>query len=145
MLMLNTTLKSAEKPSFEQRGEVMNARHDFVSWFVPAADDCQVMFVTYRRMVRITSPSVGVNGHARLTFSRMKSRRLSAETSLTRFSRMRPMARPFFSAAITTMDFSSISPVSRSRPGRTMARRSLCSTSKLFRSYPTNYHPIFLS
>jgi hypothetical protein len=38
------------------------------------------------------------------------------------------------------MDFSSISPVSRSRPGRTMARRSLCSTSKLFRSYPTNYH-----
>ena len=66
MLMLNTTLKSAEQPTLEQRGDVMNARHAFMSLFVPAADDGNVMLVARRRKARITSPSVGVNGRTRL-------------------------------------------------------------------------------
>jgi len=72
MLMLNTALQSAEQPALEQRGRLVNARHDFVSLFVPAADDCHVMFVACRRegtggrKARVASPSVGVNGRARL-------------------------------------------------------------------------------
>ena len=72
--------------------------------------------------------------------------RLSAEASATRCIRMRPMARPRTSAAMTTSAFfprcrrpppasspptrvssTSTSSDTRSRPGRTIARRSLCS------------------
>jgi hypothetical protein len=66
MLMLNTALKSAEQLALEQRGEVMNARHDFVSLFVPAADDCNVMLVARHRKACVAPPSVGVNGRAKL-------------------------------------------------------------------------------
>lgn len=112
MLLLNTTLKRTEQPSLEQRGDVMYARHDFVSLFVPATNDSNAMLVARSREPRIAFPTVGVNCRAVApgsTVSRMKSSRLSAETSLTRFSRIRPITRPVFSAAITTMDFFSIS------------------------------------
>ena len=45
MVMLYTALKSAEPPALEPRGNVMNARHGFVSLFVPAADDRNTMLV----------------------------------------------------------------------------------------------------
>src|SRR5665647_2156490 len=61
MLMLNTALKSAEQPALEQRGDVMNPWHDFVSLFVPAAEGRNAMFVACDRKTRIALPSVGVN------------------------------------------------------------------------------------
>ena len=66
MLMLNTALKRAEQPALEQRGDVMNPWHDFVSLFVPTADNRNAMFVACDRKARIALPSVGVNCCARL-------------------------------------------------------------------------------
>lgn len=66
MLLLNTALESSEQPPLEQRGDGMNARHDFVSLFVPAADDRNVMLVACSREARIAFPPVGVNCRARL-------------------------------------------------------------------------------
>jgi len=66
MLLLNTALESSEQPPLEQRGDVMNARHDFVSLFVPTADDRHAMFVPCGREARIAFPPVGVNCCARL-------------------------------------------------------------------------------
>jgi hypothetical protein len=66
MLMLNTALKSAEQPALEQRGDVMNPWHDFVSLFVPTADNRNAMFVACDREARIALSSVGVNCCARL-------------------------------------------------------------------------------
>src|ERR1039458_3208902 len=66
MLLLNTTLKRAKQPSLEQRSDIMNAWHDFVSLFLPATNDRNAMFVTRSREPRIAWPSVGVNCRARL-------------------------------------------------------------------------------
>ena len=66
MLVLNAALKGSEQPSFEQRGDVMNARHDFVRLFVPTADDRNARLVACGREARIAFPPVGVNGRARL-------------------------------------------------------------------------------
>ncbi len=55
MLCLNTTLERTEQPPLEQRGDVMNARHDFVSLFVPDADDRNTMLVARSRKPRIDS------------------------------------------------------------------------------------------
>ena len=38
MLLLNTTLKRAEQPALEQRGDVVDARHDLVGRIITAAN-----------------------------------------------------------------------------------------------------------
>ena len=49
MLMLDATLVSADQPSLEQRGDEVDARHDFVRWVGAAAEDRDLMLVTGRR------------------------------------------------------------------------------------------------
>src|ERR1019366_1474467 len=66
MLLLNASLERSEQPPLEQRGDVMNARHDFVSLFIPAADDRNAMIVTRGREAGIAFPSVRVDCCARL-------------------------------------------------------------------------------
>ena len=66
MLLLNATLERSEQPSLEQRGDVMNARHDFVSLFVPTADERNAMLVARNREAGIAFPSVRVDCCARL-------------------------------------------------------------------------------
>src|ERR1019366_6173840 len=66
MLLLNASLERSEQPPLEQRGDVMNARHDFVSLFTPAADDRNAMLVTRGREAGIAFPSVRVDCCARL-------------------------------------------------------------------------------
>jgi hypothetical protein len=61
MLMLDATLVSADQPSLEQRGDEVDARHDFVRWVGAAAEDRDLMLVTGRRQSGITPPAVGVN------------------------------------------------------------------------------------
>ena len=63
--MLNTTLERSKQPPLEQRGDVVNARHDFVGLFVPAADDRNTMLVARSRQASVAFPSVGVNCRAR--------------------------------------------------------------------------------
>ena len=45
MLLLNPTLKRTEQPSLEQRSDIMDARHDFVSLFDASANGCNDMLV----------------------------------------------------------------------------------------------------
>lgn len=66
MLLLHTALKGSEQPPLEQSGDVMNARQDFVSLFVPSADGRHAMLVTCGGEARIAFLPVGVNGRARL-------------------------------------------------------------------------------
>src|SRR3990172_7572825 len=66
MLLLNTTLERTEQPPLKQRGDVMHARHDFVSLFVPAADDRNAMLVARSREPLIAFPPIGVNCRPRL-------------------------------------------------------------------------------
>ena len=66
MLMLNTALKGSKQPALEQRGDGMNPRHDFVSLFVPTADDRSVMPVACSREACIAFPPVSVDCRARL-------------------------------------------------------------------------------
>src|SRR5208283_88293 len=61
MLMLDATLVSTDQPSLEQRGDEVDARHDFVRWVGAVAEDRDLMLVTGRRQSGITSPAVGVN------------------------------------------------------------------------------------
>ena len=43
MLLLDTALKHYTQPPLEQRGDVVNARHDFVAVLVYAGDDRNAM------------------------------------------------------------------------------------------------------
>src|SRR5271166_6020829 len=61
MLMLDATLVSTDQPSLEQRGDEVDARHDFVRRVGAVAEDRDLMLVTGRRQSGITSPAVGVN------------------------------------------------------------------------------------
>src|SRR5208283_2434942 len=61
MLMLDATLVSTDQPSLEQRGDEVDARHDFVRRVGVVAEDRDLMLVTGRRQSGITSPAVGVN------------------------------------------------------------------------------------
>ena len=81
----------------------MNVWHDFISLFVPAADDHKTEFSS--RGACVVFPPIGVDSLARFY---AKSGRLTVETSLRRFSRMQLVARSVFTAATDTMDFFSI-------------------------------------
>ena len=59
--MLDATLVSTDQPSLEQRGDEVDARHDFVRRVGAAAEDGDLMLVTGRRQSGITPPAVGVN------------------------------------------------------------------------------------
>src|SRR5580700_8989230 len=61
MLMLDATLVSTDQPSLEQRGDEVDARHDFVRRVGAVAEDRDLMLVTGCRQSGITSPAVGVN------------------------------------------------------------------------------------
>ena len=61
MLMLDATLVSTDQPSLEQRGDEVDARHDFVRRVGAVAEDRDLMLVTGRRQSGITPPAVGVN------------------------------------------------------------------------------------
>src|SRR5208337_3146623 len=61
MLMLDAALVSTDQPSLEQRGDEVDARHDFVRRVGAAAEDRDLMLVTGRRQSGITPPAVGVN------------------------------------------------------------------------------------
>jgi len=66
MLLLNSALERSEQPPLEPRGDVMNARPDFVSMFVPAADDRHTMRVARSRQAGIAfPPPVGMDCRAR--------------------------------------------------------------------------------
>jgi hypothetical protein len=65
MLLLNPTLKRTEQPSLEQRSDVMDARHDFVSLFDASANGRNEMLVACGRKPGIASPSVRVDSRTR--------------------------------------------------------------------------------
>ena len=81
----------------------MNVWHDFISLFVPAADDHKTGFSS--REACVAFPLIGVDCRARFY---VKSSRLTVESSLRRFSRMRLLARSVFTATTKSMDFFSI-------------------------------------
>ena len=58
MLMLDATLVSADQPSLEQRGDEVDARHDFVRRVGAAAENRDLMLVTGRRLSGIAPPAV---------------------------------------------------------------------------------------
>ena len=66
MLLLNSTLKCTEQPSLEQRGDVMDARHKFVSVFRAGADHCYLVWISRLFKTVIAPPSIGMNCRARL-------------------------------------------------------------------------------
>ena len=66
----------------------MNVWHDFISLFVPAADDHKTGFSS--REACVAFPLIGVDCRARFY---VKSSRLTVESSLRRFSRIRLLAQ----------------------------------------------------
>lgn len=146
MLGLNTSLKGSESPPLEQRGGVMNWWHDFVSLFVPTADDGYAMRVPCGREARRAFPPGGVHGRARLHGLSSKVHQPLGGNILDAFqsdatdcstvflcrdhdeglllARAAPLAL-FRSTNVGVIDVNLA--VSRSRPGRTKALRSLCS------------------
>ena len=61
MLVLDAALVRADQPSLEERGDVVDARHDLVSRIATAADDSDLMLVAGRRQPGIAAPSIGVD------------------------------------------------------------------------------------
>ena len=59
MSPLNASLMSADQPSLEQRGNKMDARHDFMSRVRTATDHGDLMLVARLRKPGIAFPSVG--------------------------------------------------------------------------------------
>ena len=145
MLGLNTSLKGSESPPLEQRGGVMNWWHDFVSLFVPTADDGYAMRVPCGREARRAFPPGGVHGRARLHGLSSKVHQPLGGNILDAFqsdatdcstvflcrdhdeglllARAAPLAL-FRSTNVGGIDVNLA--VSRSRPGRTKALCSLC-------------------
>jgi hypothetical protein len=108
VLMLNTALVSAVQPSLEKRSCHMDSRQDLMRQLGTTADDDDLMLVTGLLQIRITTPSVGAHDRTG-GYGFLDRMRLSPETSMTRRRRMRPMPRPFFSAATATMALDSVS------------------------------------
>ena len=110
--MVNPTLERTEHPPLEQRGDVMHTRHDFVSLFIPTADDRHALLVACSREPRIACPPVGVNDRARFHRLSNEVQQTFGGNILDAFQSDAPDRSPFFSAATTTMDFF---PISRPR------------------------------
>ena len=66
MLILDTTLERTEPPPLEQRGDVMDARHDLVGLFGASADHRDTVGIACIRKSSVASPAIGMNGRARL-------------------------------------------------------------------------------
>jgi hypothetical protein len=64
--MLEAALVGANQSSLEQRGDEVDARHDFVSRVGAATDNSGLMLIASRRQSRITAPSVGMNDSPKL-------------------------------------------------------------------------------
>jgi hypothetical protein len=148
MLMLDAALVGANQPSLEQRGDEVDARHDFVSRVGAAADDSGLMLIASRRQSRVTAPSVGLNDSPKLHGALDEGEQavcrdiadiLKADAAeppaillgcyAMAMMALRSVSRPRVPASGPPTQVSSTStvPESRSRPGRTIARRSLCS------------------
>jgi len=109
VLMLNTALVSAVQPSLEKRSCPVDSWQDLMRQLITTADDGDLMLVTGILQIRVATPSVGVHHGTGVTASLTKGMRLSPETSMMHRRRMRPMPRPFFSAATATMALDAVS------------------------------------
>src|SRR3954467_956518 len=106
MLVLNPALERPHDPSLEQRGDLVDARHDDVGRIGAAADDGDLVAVAGVLEPAVARPSwTTLPGSTAL---RTKDIRLSAETSPTSRRRTRP--KPSFSTAIATMALRSVWP-----------------------------------
>lgn len=65
MLRLNSALVRAKEPSFEQRCDVMDARHGHMGWIGTTADDCDSVFVTHSSQSGIPPPPISVDNRSR--------------------------------------------------------------------------------
>ncbi len=64
MPMLHAALMGSHQPSFEQRGNVVNAGHDHVGRIGATADDGDSMLVAQRRQASVAAPTVSVDGRS---------------------------------------------------------------------------------
>lgn len=139
MLIRDTTVERTEQPPREPRCDCRDARHDLVGLFEAS----------------VASPAIGLNGRARLDRlpdklpqalrgAVLDSAHSDAPDSVTPFlgrhddESLRlglPASRTLFRATHSGLAIS-MSPVSRSRSGRTMALRSVCSQVQAVSSLP---------
>ena len=128
-------------------GDFVDARHDLVRRFRAAADHRDLMAVTGGRQPGVASPAVSMNCRPRLHGVLQEGQQAlggdvldapKADAPRCRARAVRPpprrcpCSRPHGPACLPPgrphkVSSASISPARRSRPGRTMARRSLCS------------------
>lgn len=64
MLVLDAALQRSHEPPLEQRGDLVDARHDDVSRIGAGADDGDRMPVASRRQTGIAAPAIGLDGRA---------------------------------------------------------------------------------
>src|SRR5664279_3904705 len=61
MLMLDATVERSHEPSLEQRGDLVNPRHQFMGCFGSAADRTDVVSVTQRGQTGVAPPTVSMD------------------------------------------------------------------------------------
>ena len=155
MLILDTTMERTEQPPREPRCDCRDARHDLVGLFEASADHRDTVGIACIRKSSVASPAIGLNGRARLDRlpdklpqalrgAVLDSAHSDAPDSVTPFlgrhddESLRlglPASRTLFRATHSGLAIS-MSPVSRSRSGRTMALRSVCSQVQAVSSLP---------
>ena len=80
----------------------MDAWHQFVRRLGRSADHGDAVREASSLESIVALPTIGMDRRTRLTVSRAKAISIAADASSMRLMRMCPMARPRFSAAITT-------------------------------------------
>ena len=140
------SLMGAQQPALQQRDDPMNARQQFGRRFLLAPQEGDPVAVAVPLQGLVAQPPVRMHDAASSIESCTKGIKLEAEASAMRRIRIRPIPRPSSCVATTIKAFFSVCrprtpssrppryvsststvPVSRSRPGLTIARRSLCS------------------
>jgi hypothetical protein len=144
--LADRSVVGSEPPPLEERGNSVNPGHSHMGWQSGASQARWAVTAAVARQGNVARPAVGANEASLAHRALNKGIRLSMVASLTTAIRMRPVPCPRTSAAIATIDritlsrpsvsvsalptnvsSTSTSPVSRPRPGRTLARLSLWS------------------
>jgi hypothetical protein len=109
MPMLEAALVGANQSSLEQRGDEVDARHDFVSRVGAATDNSGLMLIASRRQSRITAPSVGMNDSPKLHGALDEGKQAVCRDIPDMLKADAAEPRPFFPAAMAMMALRSVS------------------------------------